>query len=67
MKTIRRDNIVITKEMTDNRFYDKVSGYKVNEDGNPVAFLGKYIIPSNYTEDEIVELYNDPWSEDADR
>ena len=64
MKIIRRDNIAITKEMTDNRFYDKVSGYKVNEDGNPVAFLGKYIIPSNYTDDEIVELYYDPMVEE---
>lgn len=64
MKIIRRDNIAITKEITDNRFYDKVSGYKVNEDGNPVAFLGKYIIPSNYTDDEIVELYYDPMVEE---
>lgn len=64
MKTIRRDNIVITKEMTDNRFYYKVSGCKVNEDGNPVALLGKYIIPSNYTDDEIVELYYDPMVEE---
>lgn len=57
MKTYERNDIAIQREMTDNRFYDLVRAYRVNESGEPVAFLGKYIVPSNYTEDELFELY----------
>ena len=58
MKTIRKDNIVIRKEMTQNRFYDMVTGHRVDNDGRPVAFLGKYTIPSNYTNEEIIKLFD---------
>ena len=57
MKIYERDNIAIQREMTDNRFYDLVRGYRVNESGEPVAFLGKWKVPSNMTEDELFELY----------
>lgn len=57
MKTIKSGNIVIEKEMTDNRWYDLVRGYKVNEKNEPVAFLGKYKVPSNYTNEELIELF----------
>ncbi len=57
MKTYERGNIAIEREMTDNRFYDLVRAYRVKESGEPEAFLGKYIVPSNYTEDELFELY----------
>lgn len=57
MKIYERNDIAIQREMTDNRFYDLVRAYRVNESGEPVAFLGKYIVPSNYTEDELFELY----------
>lgn len=57
MKLIKDGNIVIAKEMTDNRFYDLVTGHRVDKDGVPVAFLGKYKIPSNFTEEEIIDLY----------
>ena len=48
--------IEITKEVY-SRFFYLVRGYKVNEKGLPVAFLGKFIVPSNYTEEEILKLF----------
>ena len=57
MKEIRKGNIVIEKEMTDNRWFDLVRGYKVNENDEPVAFLGKYQVPSNFTEEELIALF----------
>ena len=50
--------IEITKEVYD-RFSYLVRGYKVNEKGLPVAFLGKFIIPTNYTEKEIMKLFKE--------
>ena len=57
MRTYERENIVIQREMTDNRFYDMVRAYRVNKSGEPVAFLGKYTVPSNFTEDELFDIY----------
>lgn len=56
MKQITSGNIVIEREPY-NRFKDIVRGYKVDEQGNPVAFLGKYIITTNYTDEEIINLF----------
>lgn len=56
MKTYEVDNIVITREV-ESRFFDMVRGYKVDKSGNPIAFLGKYKIQSNFTEEEIINLY----------
>jgi len=56
MKTIKAGNLVIEKEMTDNRWFDLVRGYKVDEDGNILAFLGKYQV-SGYTDEEIIKLF----------
>ena len=57
MKIYERENIAIKREMTDNRFYDMVTGYRIDKFGNPTNFLGKYKVPSNFTEDELFELY----------
>lgn len=57
MKIYERDNIAIRREMTDNRFYDLVTAHKFDKEGNPVAFLGRFKVPSNMTEDELFELY----------
>lgn len=56
MKQIEANGIVIERE-TYNRFEDIVRGYKVNESGEPVAFLGKYIVTSNHTDEEIIKLF----------
>lgn len=56
MKSIQVGNIVIEKEMTDNRWYTLVRGYRVNENGEPIAFLGKYQV-SGYTDEEIIKLF----------
>ena len=56
MKTIRVGNIVIEKESTDNRWYWLVRGYRVNENDEPVAFLGKFQV-SGYTDEEIIKLF----------
>ena len=56
MKQIEANGIVIEREPY-NRFEDIVRGYKVDEQGNPVAFLGQYIITTNYTEEEIKKLF----------
>lgn len=57
MKTYKNGNIIIKREMTDNIFYDRVTAHRINEKGEPIAFLGKYTIPSNYTETELFDLY----------
>ena len=57
MKDIKVGNIVIEKEMTENRFYDLVRGYRIDESGRPIAFLGKFFVPSNFTDGEIIKLY----------
>lgn len=56
MKQITSGNIVIECEPY-NRFNNLVRGYKVDEQGNPVAFLGKFIVSTNYTEEEIIKLF----------
>lgn len=58
MRIYERGNIVIRREMTNNRFYDLVTAHKIDESGIPVAFLGKYTVPSNFTEEELFELYS---------
>lgn len=65
MKTIERKdlNLYIEKEIVDGRRFEYlVRAYKVVDD-EIVAFLGKYFVPTNYTDDEIVELFHDPWTE----
>ena len=57
MKTYKNGNIIIKREMTENRFYDRVTGYRINENGEPIAFLGKYTTPSNYTEKDLFDLF----------
>lgn len=59
MKTITKGNLVIEREMTDNRFYDLVRGYRVNKEGDPVAFLGKYKVASIFSNEEIIKLYEE--------
>lgn len=66
MKTIERKdlNLYIEKEWIEGRRFEcLVRAYKV-VDGEIVAFLGKYFVPTNYTDDEIVELYYDPMVEE---
>lgn len=66
MKTIERKdlNLYIEKEMVEGRRFEYlVRAYKVVDD-KIVAFLGKYFVPTNYTDDEIVELYYDPMVEE---
>lgn len=58
MRIYERGNIVIRREMTRNRFYDMVTAHKFDESGTPIAFLGKYTVPSNFTEEELFELYS---------
>lgn len=47
--------IVIERE-TYSRFQDLVRAYKV-ENGEITGFMGKFIIPSNFTEEDIIALY----------
>ena len=57
MKTIESGNIVIEKEFIErNHFEILVRAYRV-ENGSPVAFLGKFIVPNNMTDTEIIRLY----------
>lgn len=66
MKTIIREdlNLYIEKEIVDGRRFEfLVRAYKV-VDGEITGFLGKYFVPSNFTDDEIVELYHDPMVEE---
>jgi len=66
MKTIERKdlNLYIEKEMVEGRRFEYlVRAYKVVDD-KIVAFLGKYFVPTNCTDDEIVELYYDPMVEE---
>ena len=66
MKTIIREdlNLYIEKEMVEGRRFEYlVRAYKV-VDGEITGFLGKYFVPTNFTDDEIVELYHDPMVEE---
>jgi hypothetical protein len=56
MRTYKMDNMVITREVED-RFFDMVRGYLVDESGKPIAFLGKFKVQNNFTEEEIINLY----------
>lgn len=57
MKFIEAGNIVIEKEFIErNPFEVLVRAYRV-ENGSPVAFLGKFIVPNNMTDEEIINLY----------
>lgn len=56
MKTFENGNLLIEVE-TYSRFENIVRGYKTNASGEAVAFLGKYIVTTNYTVDELINLY----------
>lgn len=57
MKFIEAGNIVIEKEFIErNPFEVLIRAYRV-ENESPVAFLGKFIVPNNMTDEEIINLY----------
>lgn len=56
MKQIKNGDIVIEIEAY-NRFKNLIRGYRVNDKGEAVAFLGKFIVPTNFTEEETIKLY----------
>lgn len=56
MKLYQKKNIIVSREVY-GRFEDLVIGHEVNEEGEPVKFLGKFIVPSNYSEEEVIGLY----------
>ena len=58
MKTIADGNLLIEIE-TYTRFENLVRGYKVNTNGEAVAFLGKFIVTTNYTLNDIINLYKE--------
>ena len=66
MKTIIREDLHLYIEVEpreENRFEQMVRGYYL-KNGERTGFLGKYIVTTNYTEDEIIELFHDPWTEE---
>lgn len=57
MKFIEAGNIVIEKEFIErNPFEVLVRAYRV-ENESSVAFLGKFIVPNNMADEEIINLY----------
>lgn len=55
MREIKTNNLIIEIECYD-RFRDLIRGYRVDEQGNIKAFLGKYIV-CGLTQEEIINLY----------
>ena len=65
MKTIIREDLnlyIEVEQREENRWEQVVRGYAI-KNGEIVSFLGKYIV-TNYTEDEIVELFHDTMVEE---
>ena len=58
MKTLENGNLLIEVE-TYSRFENIVRGYKTNANGEAIAFLGKYIITTNYTVYDLINLYKE--------
>lgn len=66
MKTIVREDLhlyIEVEQRVENRWEQLVRGYYI-KDGEITGFLGKYFVPTNFTDDEIVELYHDPMVEE---
>ena len=65
MKTIIREDLhlyIEVEQRVENRWEQLVRGYYI-KDGEITGFLGKYIV-NGFTDEEIIELFHDPWTED---
>ena len=66
MRTIIREDLHLYIEVEsreESRWEWLVRGYAI-KNGERTGFLGKYIVTTNYTDDEIIELFHDPWTEE---